>query len=348
LFATPGGFHNRRIIMDTIWLLPVLAGFLNGTAWVIPAFSKKLPPLYFMGSGFLIAGLVASIWLVFEGMPQEITSKYWEALCINTILLAVAFTFDAAAVRVSDPTRVRPIRALTAIFMLGSAWVLTKLGVAQTWETPNAFGIVGIVVVALGLLWIFSEEGIRNALRLALRERGTPMMLIAVGLYSVTSFYDLIAIRESSNIFYLATIFPLVGVLCLIGGKFDKEYLASFLHGSAQEKHKMHRRSYFSCWSLGALVGPALFGVFYAIATMFHMITANVTGHVTYVVAIKDGLTAVDAALTVPLTAGLMMLIGKKVDDDRLAEIKKIPRRLPGMALVGLGVYVVVGLGLAS
>lgn len=331
--------------MDAIWLLPVLAGILNGTAWSLTSIFKRLPAAYFTGASFIVAGLLACVWVGVEGVPKEIAPNYWSVLLLNALLLAVAFTLANAAPRVSDLTLARPINPLCSVLMFVSGPVLASLGVAAVWSTPNAWGTVGIVIMVASLIFL-AFSGTKTAepssASRAAKYRGMLMMLVVVVLYSITSFYDLIALRASSSAFYLATIFLLIGLVCLVLGALDRSFF--FLH--LEER----REDYRNCWSLRNVAPCVLFGALYFSATALHMVTIDATSHIFYVVAIKEGLTAIDSAVvTIVLIKGVawrLWTLPEGVYRDKEKEYRALPLRFPPMVGVALGIFVVLLFGI--
>ena len=330
-------------------LLAVLAGIPNGTAWSLSSIFRRLPAAYFSGTSFLAASVVASGWLFLEGMPTHIDSSYWLKMFLNAGLLAVAFTLATAAPRIADLTLTRPITPLTIVFMFVSGPLLVGFGEEVEWKTTNDWGDFGIVVVVVSfvlLLLIRSKSpdvstGIKKS-----KSRGVTMMLAVAVLYSVTAYYDIILLRASSSPFYLATIFFVIGLMCFGLGALDRRFF--FLH--LEEKQE----AYKNCWSWKNIRPCALFGILYTAATACHMVAIDVTSHVNYVVAIKESLSAVDAALvTWLLVHGTKKgwwwrrrdAEAEKVYAAKKSEADALPRRVWAMVGIAAGTAILVVLG---
>lgn len=172
------------------------------------------------------------------------------------------------------------------------------------------------------------------------------MMLVVVALYSITAYYDAILVDASSPAFYLATIFFVIGLMCLGLGALDRRFF--FLH---LEKG---REVYEHCWSWKNIRPCVFFGVLYASATACHMVALKATGHVNYVVAIKESLSAVDAALvTWLLVHGTKKgwwwrrrdAEAEKVYVAKRNEAETLPRRVWAMLGIVAGTTILVVLG---
>ncbi|OGG48325.1 hypothetical protein A3D66_03035 [Candidatus Kaiserbacteria bacterium RIFCSPHIGHO2_02_FULL_50_9] len=331
-------------------LLAVLAGIPNGIAWSLSSIFQRLPAAYFAGAGYIVASVVAFGWLILlEGTPAHVDPSYWLKMFLTAGLLAVAFILATAAPRVADLTLTRPMTPLTIVLMFVSGPLLVKLGEEVKWKTTNDWGDFGIAVVVTSfvlLLLVRSKLPDAPAEAKKSKSRGVGMMLVVVALYSITAYYDAILVDASSPAFYLATIFFVIGLMCLGLGALDRRFF--FLH---LEKG---REVYEHCWSWKNIRPCVFFGVLYASATACHMVALKATGHVNYVVAIKESLSAVDAALvTWLLVHGTKKgwwwrrrdAEAEKVYVAKRNEAETLPRRVWAMLGIVAGTTILVVLG---
>ena len=353
-------------MFNPIWLLPIVAGVLNGTAWALPKFYARTPPLLFTGVGFLVASLTSAVWLLYTGLP-EITPTFWFATGINALLLAVAFTLAVAAPRISDLTLTRPINAFTPVLMLVSGPALIAGGVDEPWQQPNVFGVLGVVVMVGAVYQLFrtKDGGMLGPLRAIGRERGAWLMLVVVALYSVTSYLDLIALRAANWALYLTVVFALIGCFSLCLAYLDSTVRLSITEGwyirfvrihfvrirfvrtQADEQglfggtRTAYQLSHWWCeWKI-----IVLFGLLYAFATICHMVAIDMTEHVTYVVAIKEGITAVDSMVAVWFWVAWHTRRKQGVDQKLVNERTQLRRRAPWLLVLAGGVVMLLTLG---
>ncbi len=325
-----------------VWTLPVIAGILNGFSWAISSFFRRIPATLLTATAFLVAGIVATCYMFAfgGGIPARIDASYWGALFLNTALLAVAFTLATAAPRFSDLSLVRPVNSLTPVVMLAAGPILAMLGAPATWVDPSFLGVIGVLVVCGGLYGLFSMKGagVLAPFGALFREKGAFMMLVVVLLYSVTSFYDLIALRASSSHFYLATIFPLISAVCFVFYLCERNF---FPHKDKEtgEPDVDYRLSSVTGYEWLAAIAQ---GGLYATATICHMIAIDVTGQVTYVVAIKEGITAIDAAIVLYL---LWRFAPQYLDEQHMKEVEELRHRFKWMAIVAVGLGLLILLG---
>ncbi len=314
--------------------MAIIAGIFNGFAWLIPGIYSRVPNFLFVGVGFLMAGMVSAVYmLIVGGIPAEIKPLFAHALITDVTLLTIAFCLSAAAPRISDYSLIRPIHAFTPVLMLVSGVVLTSFGLTLTWAPVSLWGAVGIVIMCLGLYALFTsgDRGLRTFFKTIQENRGVQMIIVVVIIFSVTSYVNLIGVQNSSPSFYLMCLYTLIGVLCLILFLLERMFLPSVTTD--------YRLASVSAREWRAMV---LFGVLFPIASIFHVEAMNIAGHVTYVVAIKEGITAIDAALTLWLIAKYMPWM---LSDTQHREVSILSQRIWPMSIIATGIVVLIVFG---
>lgn len=310
-------------VLRFLWLLPIASGVADGIAWTVPKFTR-LPAFALMGAGFLCAVPFEIAWLLYDSIPTAVTEEFWPAIWKNLILLVIAFVMAARGVQISPLILVQPIRALTPAFVLLSAPFLYYVFHMNVGDMPSTLGIGGVLLMAgaIYLLNLSRGAGLFEPIRAILRERGVLMMFGVALLFSVTSLYDFVAMKASSGPFYLVVIHGLVGLSCLIIALFHSVLQPSVYRG---------------IWSAKNVLLCMIFGFFFALAVIAHMLAFEWILTVSYVVGFKSSLSAFVGGI-----AGLFLLsIGVKAP-GLSKEAKNLGYRLPALVLLVTGLLVVV------
>lgn len=313
-----------------VWLLAILAGVFNGFAWIVPGLFQRIPHFLFVGIGFLGAGIISFSYMLWTGtLPEVIEDRYWWALGLNTVLLSAAFTLSAVAPRLSAYSLIRPIHSLTPVLMLISGPILIGLGVAGSWAPVSFVGAMGIIIICAGLYSLLTDDRTGGQFIVNLRRhRGVQMIMVVVTIYSITSYFDLIAVQASTPAFYLSCVYSLIGLVCLCLYAGERNFFPD--NKIDYSLQKVTRSEWLSMLA---------FGVLFPIASICHVEAMNIAGHVTHVVAIKEGITAIDAALTLWLISRFAPQLLSK---EQHMEVIQLPSRVPRMLVIALGVIVLV------
>ncbi len=149
-------------------------------------------------------------WVISTGIPA-LNTQFAIALLIGGSINAVTAVLYIKAIKVSDLSLTVPLVALTPLFMLLTSPLIVG-------EYPNFFDCIGILLIVTGsyLLNIKKKsQGYLAPFKALLKEPGPKFMLIVAFLWSITSNFDKIGVKNSSPIFWLFSLFSTMTVLLL-------------------------------------------------------------------------------------------------------------------------------------
>lgn len=237
-------------------------------------------------------------WVIYTGIPA-LNTQFAIALLIGGSINAVTALLYIKAIKVSDLSLTVPLVALTPLFMLLTSPLIVG-------EYPNFFDYIGIFLIVTGSYLLNVKEksqGYLAPFKALLKEPGPKMMLIVAFLWSITSNFDKIGVKNSSPIFWLFSLFGTMSVLIL----------PILLHKTPNPSRKI----------LKQLPMLAAMGFFNAIGVLFQMQALTLT-LVVQVIAIKR-------------TSVLMgVLFGHFIFKE-----KDIQQRLLGAGIMIFGVFVI-------
>ncbi len=237
-------------------------------------------------------------WVIYTGIPA-LNSQFWFALLIGGSINAVTALLYIKAIKVSDLSLTVPLVALTPLFMLLTSPLIVG-------EYPKLFDYIGICLIVTGsyLLNIKDKsQGYLAPFKALVKEPGPKLMLIVAFLWSITSNFDKIGVKNSSPIFWIFSIFSTMSILLL----------PIFLHKTPNPSRKI----------LKQLPMLAAMGFFNAVGVLCQMQALTLT-LVVQVIAIKR-------------TSVLMgVLFGHFIFKE-----KDIKQRLLGAAIMVFGVFVI-------
>jgi drug/metabolite transporter (DMT)-like permease len=235
-------------------------------------------------------------WVFYTGIPA-LNTQFAIALLIGGSINAVTTILYIKAIKVSDLSLTVPLVALTPLFMLLTSPLIVG-------EYPNFFDYIGIFLIVTGSYLLNIKEksqGYLAPFKALLEEPGPKLMLIVAFLWSITSNFDKIGVKNSSPIFWLFSLFGTMSVLLL----------PIFLHKTPNPSRKI----------LKQLPMLAAMGFFNAIGVLCQMQALTLT-LVVQVIAIKR-------------TSVLMgVLFGHFIFKE-----KDIQQRLLGAGIMILGVF---------
>ncbi|WP_377477343.1 MAG: EamA family transporter [Microcoleus anatoxicus] len=237
-------------------------------------------------------------WVIYTGIPA-LNSQFWVALLIGGSINAVTALLYIKAIKVSDLSLTVPLVALTPLFMLLTSPLIVG-------EYPKLFDYIGIFLIVSGsyLLNIKDKsQGYLAPFKALVKEPGPKLMLMVAFLWSITSNFDKIGVKNSSPIFWIFSIFGTMSILLL----------PILLHKTPNPSRKI----------LKQLPMLAAMGFFNAIGVLCQMQALTLT-LVVQVIAIKR-------------TSVLMgVLFGHFIFKE-----KDIQQRLLGAAIMVFGVFVI-------
>ena len=149
-------------------------------------------------------------WVFYTGIPA-LNTQFVIALLIGGSINAVTTILYIKAIKVSDLSLTVPLVALTPLFMLLTSPLIVG-------EYPNFFDYIGILLIVTGSYLLNIKEksqGYLAPFKALLEEPGPKFMLMVAFLWSITSNFDKIGVKNSSPIFWLFSLFGTMSVLLL-------------------------------------------------------------------------------------------------------------------------------------
>ena len=149
-------------------------------------------------------------WVIYTGIPA-LNSQFWIALLIGGSINAVTALLYIKAIKVSDLSLTVPLVALTPLFMLLTSPLIVG-------EYPKFFDYIGILLIVAGSYLLNIKEksqGYLAPFKALVNEPGPKFMLIVAFLWSITSNFDKIGVKNSSPIFWLFSLFGTMTILLL-------------------------------------------------------------------------------------------------------------------------------------
>lgn len=149
-------------------------------------------------------------WVIYTGIPA-LNSQFWFSLLIGGSINAVTTLLYIKAIKVSDLSLTVPLVALTPLFMLLTSPLIVG-------EYPKFFDYIGILLIVAGSYLLNIKEksqGYLAPFKALLNEPGPKFMLIVAFLWSITSNFDKIGVKNSSPIFWLFSLFGTMSILLL-------------------------------------------------------------------------------------------------------------------------------------
>ncbi len=149
-------------------------------------------------------------WVIYTGIPA-LNSQFWIALLIGGSINAVTTLLYIKAIKVSDLSLTVPLVALTPLFMLLTSPLIVG-------EYPSFFDYIGILLIVAGSYLLNIKEksqGYLAPFKALVNEPGPKFMLIVAFLWSITSNFDKIGVKNSSPIFWLFSLFGTMTILLL-------------------------------------------------------------------------------------------------------------------------------------
>jgi drug/metabolite transporter (DMT)-like permease len=191
----------------TLSLLTALAAATQDT-WVkkyfghLSAYHMTAFPLFYSLPLFLVT-------VLFVPRPQ-LDTTYTVCLLASLPINALAILMYMQAIRVSPLSLTIPYLAFTPVFMLATGYLVLD-------ETPNRWGILGIVFTCIGSYVLNIEPENRRVwgpFAAILREKGSWLMMAVAFLFSLAAVVGKKGILHSSALFFTVSFFSLFG-LCM-------------------------------------------------------------------------------------------------------------------------------------
>ena len=195
-----------------IWLiLGIFTAFFEAVKDVFGKQNLKKSDEYVVAWSLAFFSVIFLIpWVIYTGIPQ-LNSQFAIALLIGGSINAVTTILYIKAIKVSDLSLTVPLVALTPLFMLLTSPLIVG-------EYPKFFDYIGILLIVTGSYLLNIKEksqGYLAPFKALLNEPGPKFMLIVAFLWSITSNFDKIGVKNSSPIFWLFSLFGTMSVLLL-------------------------------------------------------------------------------------------------------------------------------------
>jgi drug/metabolite transporter (DMT)-like permease len=179
------------------------------------AFTKKFfshLSAYEMSAYQLIYSLPL-FWIVLPWVhvPPLDKTFFW-AFIAGIPLNGISFLLHMMAIKISPLSLTLPYLAFTPVFMIATGFIFLD-------ETPNIYGIGGIIFICIGsyILNLNSEKwSLLGPFKLFLKETGSWIMLIVAFLYSFAAIIGKVAIVHSSPLFFSVSFFSIFNFIMLL------------------------------------------------------------------------------------------------------------------------------------
>ena len=138
---------------------------------------------------------------------------FLRAFLISLPINGIGFFLHIRAIQGSPLSLTLPYLSFTPVFMILTGYIVLD-------EVPNAWGIVGIIVICAGGYILNLEPEKRSVfapLRAVSRETGSWLMLIVAFAYSLGAVFGKQAIMHSSPLFFSITFFVIMNFLLVAG-----------------------------------------------------------------------------------------------------------------------------------
>lgn len=155
--------------------------------------------------------LMPVLWVT--GVPT-LGRDFGEAIVIGGTLNVVAYSLYVKAIQISDLSLITPLSALTPLFLLVTSPLIVQ-------EVPTMWDGVGVFLVVIGsyVLNLRSDRSNYLApLKAMVMNKGSRMMMMVAFIWSITSTFDKVGVRNSSPIFWAIALFGYIalGILPMV------------------------------------------------------------------------------------------------------------------------------------
>jgi len=189
-------------------------------------------------------------------------TDFFIALMAGGFLNVLTTVLYMKAIQHSDLSLTVPFVAFTPLFMLVTSPVLIG-------EFPNIWGLCGVILIVLGsylMNFKTQQKSFFMPFRLLLKEKGPRFMMIVAFLWSISSNFDKMGVKNSSPLFWVVSISVLLTLFMFV--------LAVF----KSKRQLVQLQSNFT--------GLLPVGIFTALTLIFQMLAIDMT-LVAYVISIK-------------------------------------------------------------
>lgn len=136
------------------------------------------------------------VLLVQGELQHSVSTRFWMALGLNTLLLGLLAVLVTRAYKISDVSLVAPLLGLSPIMTILPSMVLTD-------ETFSLVGLLGVFVTSIGGFIALSGGDIsRESLDKSIRDRGVQLIAIVLLFIGFIGPLDKIGISQTSPLFW--------------------------------------------------------------------------------------------------------------------------------------------------
>ena len=193
------------------FVFAVCGAFLDATYYmsIKKILSNNAINRYALASGvFLSAFIVLFLISLLKGIP-EIGSFFYSPVVLTGVLNFVAVILYFKALQITDLSLSVPMLSFTPIFLIFISFIMLN-------EAPSFFGVVGIFLIVMGSYILNTSGNSRKLLdpvKRMIRTKGIFFMLVVAFLYSLSSNFDKLVVKNSDSFFGHAIVFLFIGSL---------------------------------------------------------------------------------------------------------------------------------------
>jgi len=193
------------------FVFAVCGAFLDATYYmsIKKILSNNAINRYALASGvFLSAFIVLFLISLLKGIP-EIGSFFYSSVVLTGVLNFVAVILYFKALQITDLSLSVPMLSFTPIFLIFTSFIMLN-------EVPSVFGVVGIFLIVMGSYILNTSGNSRKLLdpvKRMIRTKGIFFMLVVAFLYSLSSNFDKLVVKNSDSFFGHAIVFLFIGSL---------------------------------------------------------------------------------------------------------------------------------------
>lgn len=182
-----------------LWLIPAfLSALFDSLKDVSSKRSLKHVDEYTAAWAFRLFATLFIIPALFFVRIPSIGSGFWAALIIGGSLNIITTVLYMKAYKHSDLSITSPIAAFQPLFLLITSPIMVD-------EFPSALGLAGVLFIVMGSYLLNLRENKNGRLapfKALFREKGPKLMLAVAFIWSITSNFDKIGVKNSSPVFW--------------------------------------------------------------------------------------------------------------------------------------------------
>ncbi len=192
------------------FLLAIFSAFFVAIQFaLIKHFLKKINVFVLAAGISLSAAFFLMIIAMLQGLP-EIKNGFYYAMIGSAVLNFFSTTLYYKALKIIDLSIATPLTSFTPIFLIITSFLM--LG-----EVPSLVGMGGIFLIVFGYYILSLKKNTNNKYEKitvkSFNSRGVWYMLAVAFLYSISSNFDKLAVKNSDPVFGSAMVALLLGLL---------------------------------------------------------------------------------------------------------------------------------------